>query len=289
MNQPGTFRLPYTRGVDRLIELALEEDVGHGDITSSFLDFSGLSGRGRIVAKEDLVLAGTELVLRVFSGIDPSVTAEVFFSDGQRVGAGTTVLSVEGNMEALLTGERTALNFLQRMSGIATHVRHYVDSLSGAAVRLVDTRKTIPGWRVLEKYAVRAGGAFNHRMGLYDGVMIKDNHIAAAGSITEAVSRIRGRISHLIRIEVETTCMAEVDEALAAGADTIMLDNMADGDIPAAVARIGSKALVEVSGRVDRDRIEYLASTGVDIISSGALTHAARFVDLSMDIDRLPG
>lgn len=277
-------RIPYTHDVERIIEMALDEDVGHGDITTQFLDLGGLQGEGAVIAKEGLVLAGLEMVGRVFDKIGPGISVCPAYADGDFVESGATVLTASGDMAVLLTGERTALNFLQRMSGIATHVRQYADILKGFPVRLVDTRKTVPGWRVLEKYAVLAGGAYNHRMGLYDGILIKDNHIAAAGSITAAVSRIREKASHLVKIEVETSSLDEVAEALAAGVDAIMLDNMADSEIPAAVEMAGGRTLIEVSGRVDRDRLEYLAATGVDIISSGALTHAARFVDLSMDI-----
>ncbi len=280
----GETRFPFSLQIDRLIEMAIDEDVGHGDITTQGLDFGNQQGRGVIVAKENLVLAGTDLVGRVFMKIDPAIEIKKERADGDLVDAGTAVLTVEGSMAALLIGERTALNFLQRMSGIATHVRRYSDLLSGFPVRLVDTRKTVPGWRVLEKYAVRVGGASNHRMGLYDGVLIKDNHIAAAGGISQAIERIRNRVSHLIRIEIETSTLGEVEEALTAGVDVIMLDNMADAEIPAAVALVNGRAMLEVSGRVDHDRILYLASTGINIISSGALTHAARFVDLSMDV-----
>lgn len=277
-------RIPYSLHIDRLVNMAIEEDVGHGDITTEHLGLCGKQGRGEIVAKENLVLAGVEMVGRVFEKIDPAVAVHCEYADGDAVDAGTPVISVAGDMAALLLGERTALNFLQRMSGVATHVRRYADLLTQTSVRLVDTRKTVPGWRVLEKHAVRAGGAHNHRMGLYDGVLIKDNHIIAAGSIANAVDRIRENVSHLVRIEVEVTNFGEVEEALAAGVDIIMLDNFADSEIPAAVARVKGRALVEVSGGVNRERIEYLVSTGVDIISAGALVHAARFVDLSMAI-----
>jgi nicotinate-nucleotide pyrophosphorylase (carboxylating) len=284
MEDSNQMHIPFSRQVDRLVEMAIDEDVGHGDITTEYLDFAGQSGKASIIAKERLVLAGVEMVQKVFDKIHPGIVVNLHHADGDRVDPGTTVITVAGDMAALLIGERVALNFLQRMSGIATHVREYADILSGFTVRLVDTRKTVPGWRVLEKYAVRAGGAHNHRMGLYDGVLIKDNHIIAAGGISRAVSRIRGRVSHLVRIEVETSTLAEVEEALAAGADTIMLDNMDDREIRAAVSLVNGRAALEVSGRVDRDRLLFLASTGVDIISSGALTHAARFVDLSMDV-----
>ncbi|MFO8111817.1 MAG: carboxylating nicotinate-nucleotide diphosphorylase [Desulfosalsimonadaceae bacterium] len=277
-------RIPFCRHVARIIEMAIDEDVGHGDITTECLDLGEQQGQGEIRAKERLVLAGLDLVGRVFQKIDPAIVARTPYNDGDIVDAGTTVLTAKGSMAGLLIGERTALNFLQRLSGIATHVRQYADILADSPVRLVDTRKTVPGWRVLEKYAVRVGGAYNHRMGLYDGVLIKDNHIAAAGGISPAVFRIRKKVSHLVRVEVETSTLSEVEEAMSAGADVIMLDNMADSEIEAAVALVKGRALLEVSGRVDRDRIAFLAATGIDIISSGALTHAARFVDLSMDV-----
>jgi nicotinate-nucleotide pyrophosphorylase (carboxylating) len=189
---------------------------------------------------------------------------------------------MEGHLATLLKGERTALNFLQRLSGIATHVRAFVEALGDSTVRLVDTRKTTPGWRVLEKYAVRVGGAENHRSGLYDGVLIKDNHIVAAGGVGAAITRVRQKISHLVKIEVETFDMQQVREALAAKADVIMLDNMDIAKIQDAVREIDGRALVEVSGGVQKQDLSALAATGVDIISVGALTHAARCVDLSM-------
>lgn len=270
--------------IDQLIELALSEDIGHGDITTSFLDLSGMPGHGRINAKAPLVLAGTELVSRVFRRLDPEIAVHFRFTDGDRVEPGGIIAEVEGDMAALLTGERTALNFLQRISGVATHVRSFVDALPEAAIRLVDTRKTVPGWRILDKYAVRVGGAHNHRMGLYDGVLIKDNHIAACGGIRRAVAAIRGRISHLIRIEVEVTNTEEIREAVAAGANIIMLDNMSPDEIEAAIAMIDGKAMVEVSGQIGKAHLKRLADAGVDIVSVGALTHAAVFVDISMEI-----
>ncbi|MGM0452253.1 MAG: carboxylating nicotinate-nucleotide diphosphorylase [Thermodesulfobacteriota bacterium] len=277
--------IPPTPQVDRLIELALAEDIGHGDITTDSLDLHETRGQGRIVAKEPLVIAGLELIERVFRRLDPDISVRRHFSDGDVIEtAGTEIAVVEGQMAALLTGERTALNFCQRMSGIATHVAAYVASLHNCSVRLVDTRKTVPGWRVLEKYAVRVGGACNHRMGLYDGVLIKDNHIAACGGIEKAVDRVRRQVSHLVRIEVEAATMAQVRAALSARVDVIMLDNMDDGEIAEALCLIGDKAKVEVSGRIEAQRLAKLAELGADIISVGALIHAARFVDLSMEL-----
>lgn len=277
-------KTPDCRHVDRLIELAIDEDIGHGDITTEALGMGELSGKARIIAKEPLIVAGLDLVKRVYEKLDNSVVFYALASDGQRVEPENRVAELTGNMQALLSGERVALNFLQRLSGIATHVRAFSDSLPHSEVRLTDTRKTTPGWRVLEKYAVRVGGAFNHRMGLYDGVLIKENHIAACGGIAPAVKRARGHVSHLIRIEVEAEDLGQVREALAAAADVIMLDNMKPDDIARAVEIIGSRAAVEVSGRVGLDQLEGLCAAGVNIISAGALIHAARFVDLSMYI-----
>lgn len=278
---------PGSLHVQRLIELAIEEDIGHGDITTEALAMDGIPGRAIIVSKESLIVAGLDMVRRVYEKLDTSVIVRPLISDGYPVEPGVRVAEITGNMPALLSGERIALNFLQRLSGIATNVRQYVDSIPDSKVRITDTRKTTPGWRVLEKYAVRVGGGFNHRMGLYDGVLIKDNHIAACGGIKQAVENARAYVSHLIRIEVETQDLQQVKEALQAGADVIMLDNMGAQDIEKAVKIIGGKAAVEVSGRIERERLEYLCGAGVDIISAGALTHSARSVDLSMYIEPL--
>jgi nicotinate-nucleotide pyrophosphorylase (carboxylating) len=231
------------------------------------------------------LLAGVNTAAEVFRLLDPDAVFTIRCRDGDTVVAGELLLSVEAKMRALLTGERTALNLLQRMSGIATHVRRYADIVGDRPIRLVDTRKTTPGLRILEKYAVRTGGAHNHRFGLFDGVLIKDNHITACGGIRPAIERIRAKVSHLVRIEVEVADQDQVGEALAAGADVIMLDNMDLPAIHAAVAAIEGKALVEVSGNVTTENLENLCRAGVDIISSGALTHSARSVDISMRIE----
>jgi nicotinate-nucleotide pyrophosphorylase (carboxylating) len=268
-----------------LIKIALKEDIGSGDITTDNLVDPDLEGKGVIVAKEPFVIAGLDVAGQVFKYLNAGVIFIPVYSDGDFVKQGETVASVEGNLRALLSGERTALNFLQRLSGIATCVRSYVDELKNKRVRLVDTRKTTPGWRVLEKYAVRVGGAHNHRMGLYDGVLIKDNHIAACGGIQKAVDRIRTRVSHLVKIEVEVSTLDQVKDALKAGAEVIMLDNMSMEQIKEAVAFINKKALVEVSGNVTKSGLNSLADAGVDIISVGALTHSAGCVDMSMRIE----
>lgn len=269
----------------RLIDMALAEDIGTGDITTDYLIPRHSQGRGVIVAKEDLVLCGLDIAKTVFQRLDPEVHLDSPHEDGAQIACGKTVLILEGGLRALLTAERPALNFLQRLSGVATHVRTYVNALKHSRVRLVDTRKTTPGWRVLEKYAVRTGGAHNHRMGLFDGVLIKDNHIAACGGIRQAVASAKKQISHLIKIEVEVSDLDGIHEALESGVDVIMLDNMDIAHIREAVSVIQNRAVVEVSGGVTLKHLSELAETGVDLISVGALTHAARAVDLSMRIE----
>jgi nicotinate-nucleotide pyrophosphorylase (carboxylating) len=270
--------------IDELIELALKEDIGSGDITTDAIVSPDLEGIGDVIAKDDFILAGLVVARNVFNQLDPQVFFSSIFKDGHSVKNGCIVFSVQGKLSSILKAERTALNFIQRLSGIATLTRTYVDRLKGSNVRIVDTRKTTPGWRGLEKYAVKIGGGSNHRMGLYDGVLIKDNHIAACGGIRMAVNTARKRIHHLVKIEVEVTDMAELAEALSAGADVIMLDNMTPDQIKKAVKKINSKALVEVSGGVNLDNLSQLAETGVDFISVGALTHSAKSVDMSMKI-----
>jgi nicotinate-nucleotide pyrophosphorylase (carboxylating) len=272
--------------VDKLIDLAIAEDIGSGDITTDSLVPSDLAGKAVILAKEPLVLAGLETARQVFARFDEQTVFEAAKADGDQIETNETFIHLEGRLAALLKAERIALNFLQRLSGIATHVRAYVDAMGDSPVRLVDTRKTTPGWRVLEKYAVRVGGAANHRMGLYDGVLIKDNHIAACGGVKPAIERARQDISHLIKIEVEVSSLEEARQAIEAGAEVIMLDNMSLGEIRQAKAMIGQSALVEVSGNVTMDRLKELADTNVDLISIGALTHAARSVDISMRISK---
>jgi nicotinate-nucleotide pyrophosphorylase (carboxylating) len=272
--------------IKRIIDLAIDEDIGAGDITTDNLVTPDLPGKGIIIAKEQLVIAGLGVAKEVFLRFDPDIVFEPDYKDGDIIEKGKIVINIEGKLSALLKGERTALNFLQRLSGIATNVRSFVNELGNSSVRLVDTRKTTPGLRILEKYAVMAGGARNHRTGLYDGVLIKDNHIAVCGGIKNAVERVRKKISHLVKIEVEVSNLAEVTEALDAGADVIMLDNMDIQQIKESIGLIKGKAIVEVSGMVKKSALKKLAETGVDIISVGALTHAARSVDLSMRISQ---
>ena len=273
--------------VYHLIRTALNEDIGSGDITTDNLIAPEHEGKGIIVAKEPLVLAGLEVAKQVFLHLDSKAVFNSEFKDGDRVNSGKIVFEINAKLCSLLLGERTALNFIQRLSGIATCVRSFKEKIGNKNVRLVDTRKTAPGWRVLEKMAVRTGGAYNHRMGLYDGVLIKDNHIAVSGGITNAVSLIKTKVSHLVKIEIEVNDLAGVKEALNAGVDIIMLDNMSIKQIREAVAFIAGRAVVEVSGGITIDNINIFADSGADIISVGALTHSARCVDLSMTIKPL--
>ncbi|MBW1858697.1 MAG: carboxylating nicotinate-nucleotide diphosphorylase [Deltaproteobacteria bacterium] len=265
-----------------LIRLALEEDIGAGDVTTDALIAPERTATAIISAKESLVIAGLSVVKEVFTTLDPAASFDTTFQDGDRVENEDDIVAVRGTLRALLTGERTALNFLQRLSGISTNTRKYVERVAETGVRLTDTRKTTPGWRSLEKYAVTVGGAHNHRFGLYDAILIKDNHIAACGGISEAVAKVQSDKDPSLQIEVEVSDLGQVNDALESGADIIMLDNMNLADIHRAVAFVKGRALIEVSGGVTLDRLAEIADTGVDIISIGALTHSARAVDISM-------
>ena len=269
-------------GLDRILENALQEDIHTGDITTLAVVPDPRPSRARLIAKEAMVLAGIDVAARVFHLLDSSVNYSPAFRDGDRLQPGDVLAEVDGDAAILLQGERVALNLLQRMCGVATLTSRYVSAVEGTGARVVDTRKTTPGLRMLDKYAVRVGGGINHRTGLYDGVLIKENHIAAAGGITEAIRRARAYIPHTMKIEVETESLAQVVEALAASADIIMLDNMDLNSMAEAVRLIDGRALVEASGGVNLETIRAIAGTGVDIISIGALTHSARAMDISM-------
>jgi len=271
--------------LDRLIEQALLEDIHTGDITTQAVVAEARPASARLIAKEPLVLAGLFVAGRVFQRLNPDVVFSSRHDEGSRAARGDLLATVEGNAADLLMAERVALNLLQRMCGIATLTSCYVQAVSGTKARIVDTRKTTPGLREIEKYAVRVGGGINHRTGLYDGVLIKENHIAAAGGIAEAISRARAYIPHTLKIEIETETPGQVEEALAAGADIIMLDNMDCETMRHCVGLIGSRALVEASGGVNLDTVRAIAETGVDIISVGALTHSPRAMDISMLLD----
>ena len=272
--------------IDRLIDLALDEDVAFGDVTSQSIFTLDHRSKARILAREDMVVCGLEVAKRVFNRVDPALKVDVKAKDGQSVSKGSTVLVVEGPTISVLTAERTALNFLQRLSGIASLSRRFADAAqaTGTGVRIVDTRKTTPGWRALEKYAVRCGGCFNHRSSLSEHVLIKENHITAAGSLAKAVKMARDFAPHCAKIEVETETLDDVKEALEAGAEVIMLDNMSPAQIKAAVSLINKAAIVEISGGVRLSTMADYALPGVDVISVGALTHSAPAADFSMII-----
>lgn len=267
---------------DSHIRVALQEDMDHGDISTYAVMPTARAGAVDLIAKQDGIIAGLDVFEHTFHILDPKTRCEFFVSEGDKITNGQLLATIHGDIRALLSGERTALNYLQRMSGIATATRTIVDMLAGSSTTLVDTRKTTPGMRIFEKAAVLAGGATNHRFNLSDSVMLKDNHIAAAGSITNAVRAARDVASFTSMIEVECETLAQVQEALDAGADIIMLDNMDIPTMQSAVALIGEVALTECSGNVTAERIEALRDLGVNFISCGALTHSAGILDVSM-------
>jgi nicotinate-nucleotide pyrophosphorylase (carboxylating) len=274
--------------VERLVALALEEDLALGDATSEATIEAAARGEGRFLAKEGLVVAGTAVTARVFELLGAECRFEV--GDGSRAAEGTFFGRASGPTRALLAAERTALNFLQRLSGVATATRRCVDALAagGSRARLLDTRKTTPGWRRLEKDAVRAGGGQNHRFSLGDGILVKDNHVAACGGVGEAVRRARARAGALLRIEVEVVDLAGLEEAIAAGADIVLLDNMDDGAMAEAVRRAAGRVKLEASGNMTLERLPRAAATGVDFVSVGAITHGARAVDISFELEVRP-
>lgn len=273
-----------TPAVEALIALAIEEDLGRGDVTSEAIFDAAATSAGVIIAKEPLIVAGTAIAAAVFARVDGGTRVVVAAGDGARVGKGDGVIRVEGRTRGLLGAERTALNFLQRLSGVATLTRQFVDAVAGTRARICDTRKTTPGWRALDKLAVVAGGGVNHRADLASGVLIKDNHVIAAGGVRAAVERARERAPHSLRVEVEVTELAQIDDALAAGAEVVLLDNMNAALVREAVGKIAGRAIVEVSGGVNLQTVRAFAEAGPDRISVGALTHSARAVDLSLEL-----
>jgi len=272
--------------LDEVLERALVEDFGEtGDVTSQAIFEPDATARGVFLAKDTGILAGGPLLERLYALVDPAVRIERLLPDGTPLGPGRRFCAVEGPVIALLSAERTALNLLQRLSGIATLTRAYRDKIANFPnVRIVDTRKTTPGLRALEKYAVRVGGGANHRFGLFDAVMIKDNHITAAGGIRPAIERVRQRIGHTVKIEVEVEDMVGAVEAARAGADIVMLDNMSPDMMRRCVDKLAGAVLVEASGGITLETIGHAVKSGVDVISVGALTHSARALDLSFDI-----
>ncbi|MFC1495115.1 carboxylating nicotinate-nucleotide diphosphorylase [Thermodesulfobacteriota bacterium] len=270
--------------IDKIIQNALEEDIGTGDITTDAIIAGNLMGKALLETREDVVLAGLPVFMRTFTLIDPGILFEPFYEDGQDVSAGEVICAVSGSMSAILKAERTALNFVQRMSGIATLTKEYVLKASSKNVKILDTRKTAPGLRFLDKYSVPMGGGHNHRFGLYDGILIKDNHIAAAGSISNAVKAAKEKAPQGIKVEVEVESLEDVKEVMDAGADAVLLDNMTADEMKEAVGFVKGRVLVEASGGINLDNIREIAETGVDMISIGALTHSVRAVDLSLEV-----
>ena len=272
---PGLYR--------EIVRRALAEDLGWGDVTTEATVPAELLARGIILAKSPCVIAGVEVAAEAFRQLDPAVALTVYHDDGSRCAPGDVVVEVRGMAASMLTAERTALNLMQRMTGIATMTRRFVDAAAGRII-ILDTRKTTPTLRALEKYAVRAGGGTNHRSGLDDGILIKDNHIRLGGGVTEAVRRMRAADQQM-PIEIEAQSLDQVDDAIRAGADIVLLDNLSTSDLKDAVRRIAGRAKVEISGGVTLDRIPELAATGADYVSVGALTHSAPAADLSFELE----
>lgn len=278
---------PELGDLDGIIDRALAEDLAAGDVTARATVPGDASARAVFVAKSQLVVCGLPVAARVFTKLDPGATFRALHAEGTQVEPRTTIAEIAGNARALLGAERTALNLVQRMCGIATTTRRWAEAAAGRC-RVTDTRKTMPGLRALDRYAVRTGGGHNHRNDLGAGVLIKENHIRAAGGIAVAIAAAKRHAPHGMRVECEVTTLAEVDEALAAKADAILLDNMDDATVKDALAKIAGRAIVEVSGNVDFDRLGRLAAMGVDLVSVGALTHSVRAADVSMLFETSP-
>jgi nicotinate-nucleotide pyrophosphorylase (carboxylating) len=275
--------------LDRIIDGALGEDLGGGDLTTEATVDRGVRGRALAVARHDLVVCGGAVFLRVFERVEARVVTEQRIPDGSRAKSGDVLFAVEGEAAVLLAGERTALNFAQRLSGIATLARAFVDAVpEGSKTVIADTRKTTPGLRALERYAVRTGGARNHRNDLASAVLIKDNHIAASGGIERAIARARAHAPHTSRIEIEVQSLDELDVALRAGADVILLDNFDVDALEIAVGLVRGRAILEASGGVTLDTVPAIAATGVDVISVGALTHSVKAADIGLDLELVP-
>ena len=272
------------RSLDPLIDLAFEEDIGIGDITTEATVPSTQEGVGTLLAKSGGIVAGLPVAERVFEKLDTALSFRALVNDGDAVKAGTPIAEVQGSAKTILIGERTALNFLQRLSGIATLTAQFVAAVADYDTKIVDTRKTAAGWRAVQKYAVRVGGGYNHRFGLYDGVLIKDNHIVAAGGIENAVQRAREVVPHTAKIEIEIETLDQVDEALEAGADILLLDNMPPATMKGIVQEVGDLAVTEASGGITLDKVKTVAATGVNLISVGALTHSAMPMDISLTL-----
>ena len=270
--------------IDPIIQIALAEDIGTaGDITSGLTVHQDTQARAEIAARKSGVVAGGAIAARVFATLDPTVTTEICIEDGEVVEPGSVVLRVSGSAQSLLTAERTALNFLGHLSGVATETRKLVEAVAHTQARICCTRKTTPGLRALEKYAVRCGGGFNHRFGLGDGLLIKDNHVVAAEGVAAAVRDAKSKVGHMVKVEVEVDRLDQITDALAAGADVIMLDNMDPATMAQAVKQINGQAIVEASGSITLDTVAAVAESGVDVISVGWITHSAPCLDVGLD------
>ncbi|MDP3028906.1 MAG: carboxylating nicotinate-nucleotide diphosphorylase [Deltaproteobacteria bacterium] len=279
--------MDISTSVKFLIEQALAEDIGPGDLTTEALIDPELQGQATIVAKQDFRVAGLEIAGQVFHTLNPTIEFKALLKDGGRAAPGEVLAEVYGPVADLLRGERVALNFLQHLSGIATHTHKFVEAVAGLPVKILDTRKTIPGLRLLEKYAVRMGGGHNHRFGLYDAILIKDNHLSAVNSLAGAIRRAKDYAPHVAKVEIEVSSIDQLKEALAAGAVAILLDNMDIPTLKEAVALAGGKAVLEASGGVNLKNVREIAETGVDMISIGALTHSAPACDISLRLSIL--
>ncbi len=276
--------LPPAETWQPLLELALAEDLGSGDVTTPLLVASGSAGDAVVEARQELVTCGLEVAARVFLRLDPRARVEVRVAEGARAAPGDALLAIRSELRALLAAERTALNFLGRLCGVATATRRFADAVAGTGARIVDTRKTLPGWRALDKYATAVGGAENHRMGLFDGVLVKDNHVALAGGVPAAVKAALAGAPAGLRVQVEVESAAQAQEAVEAGADFLLLDNRTPAELREIVAAVGGRALLEASGGVTLDSVRAVAETGVKRISVGALTHSAPSADVSLEI-----
>jgi nicotinate-nucleotide pyrophosphorylase (carboxylating) len=277
--------LPAARLWRPLLELALAEDLGPGDVTTELVIAPGRRGRARLEARTPLLVCGLELARAVFAALDPELLFEAQTRDGARAGAGEPLARLSGSLRAILAGERTALNFLGRLCGVATHTRRFVDAVEGTGARIVDTRKTLPGWRALDKYATAVGGAANHRMGLFDGILLKDNHVALAGGVALAVKAARSGAPAHLRVQVEVESEEQALEALEAGADFLLLDNRTPEELRRIARRVAGRALLEASGGVTLGNVRSVAASGVQRISVGALTHSAPGVDVALEIE----
>ena len=280
---------PLSLEIERIIDNALDEDLGHGDITTQSMLPPNLQARGVMRAKKTGVIAGVDVAAAVFRRLDPSLSVDILTTDGIWVEPGTEVLQVEGKVAPILAGERVALNLLQRLSGIATLTSRYVEAVSGTKARVIDTRKTTPGLRILEKYAVRVAGGFNHRFNLSDGILIKDNHLEALksveGDLAEALATVKRNAPHGMRVQVEVESLQAAREAVAAGADSLLLDNMRPAQIREVARELGDRIFLEASGGITLETVREYAEAGVDVISVGALTHSAPALDISLDFE----